>query len=186
MGEQVIDLEKLANHKGSAFGALGQPEQPRNEHFENMLAALWCRLDRKRPVWVENESRSIGIIKIPDAIYDRMRDAVVAEIILPGESRLALILSEYAVFPVDQLSQCTLRLEKRLGNLRMKMAVELLEKGNLREWALMLMEYYDKFYDYNNSLRDKGSVFRFEFQGFDCGVIASRLAEWSAKRMNGS
>jgi tRNA 2-selenouridine synthase len=65
-GEQVVDLEGLANHKGSAFGALGQLTQPSSEHFANLLFKELEKTDPSRPVWVEDESRNIGTVFIPD------------------------------------------------------------------------------------------------------------------------
>ncbi|MBK7964270.1 MAG: hypothetical protein IPK10_02415 [Bacteroidetes bacterium] len=63
--EQTIDLEHLACHKGSAFGLLGMPEQPRQEYFENMLAEKLASIDANEILWLENESRNIGQITIP-------------------------------------------------------------------------------------------------------------------------
>ena len=60
---QVIDLEQLANHKGSTFGKMGPP--PTQEQFENNLALQWMELDTNSPVWLENESRRIGDASIP-------------------------------------------------------------------------------------------------------------------------
>ena len=58
-GHQVVDLEKIARHKGSAFGSIGESAQPTNEQFENDLFEAFLSLDISRPVWVENESRNI-------------------------------------------------------------------------------------------------------------------------------
>src|SRR5690606_39195657 len=65
-GEQVLDLEGIANHKGSSFGAIGLPQQPTVEQFENLMAEQLIRFDPALPVWVENESRRIGAVIIPD------------------------------------------------------------------------------------------------------------------------
>ena len=64
-GEQVIDLEGLASHRGSALGGIGLPPQPTVEHFENLLFAQIQKLDPNRPVWLEDESRKIGSATIP-------------------------------------------------------------------------------------------------------------------------
>ncbi|MCB0214369.1 MAG: tRNA 2-selenouridine(34) synthase MnmH, partial [Anaerolineae bacterium] len=64
-GEQVIDLEGLAHHKGSSFGALGEADQPSQQQFENELAMQWRQLNLQRPVWLEDESRHIGKLSIP-------------------------------------------------------------------------------------------------------------------------
>jgi len=85
LGEQIIDLEKLANHKGSSFGALGQEPQPSNEQFENLLFTCLENLKNDQVIWLENESRSIGSVKIPDSLFDQMRVAGVVEVDVPTE-----------------------------------------------------------------------------------------------------
>ncbi|MEP7265546.1 MAG: tRNA 2-selenouridine(34) synthase MnmH, partial [Bacteroidota bacterium] len=65
LGENMICLEGLASHKGSAFGSLGQAEQPTQEHFENELAFALSNIDDSDRLWLENESRNVGRIKIP-------------------------------------------------------------------------------------------------------------------------
>jgi len=79
LGEQVIDLEGLANHKGSAFGSLGQLPQPTTEHFANLLFHEWKELDDRRPLWVEDESRNIGSVFMPENFYLNMQDTPVPE-----------------------------------------------------------------------------------------------------------
>ena len=74
MRQQVIDLEGLANHKGSAFGSLGQPPQPSTEQFANNLFDEWNKLINDLPFWVEDESRNIGTVFIPDSFYLNMQN----------------------------------------------------------------------------------------------------------------
>src|ERR1700733_14354956 len=74
-GEQVVDLEQLANHRGSAFGGIGMELQPSVEQFENKIACLWDKLDLDRRIWLEDESRMIGKCKIPDALFAAMMQA---------------------------------------------------------------------------------------------------------------
>ncbi|NJN34457.1 MAG: tRNA 2-selenouridine(34) synthase MnmH, partial [Saprospiraceae bacterium] len=64
-GEQIIDLEALAHHKGSAFGWIGEEKQPSSEQFENSLFEVIRKIDPTKRVWVENESRNIGTVFIP-------------------------------------------------------------------------------------------------------------------------
>ena len=72
-GEQVTDLEGLASHKGSAFGALGQAPQPSSEHFANMLYDDLNAHRADSPVWLEDESRNIGTVFMPDPCFDRIQ-----------------------------------------------------------------------------------------------------------------
>ena len=100
-GAQVICLETLASHRGSAFGALGQPQQPRNEMFQNMLAEEWMKVDPDRILFLENESLTIGPIVLPPRIYDAIRSSPVVELRMCMEQRVKRILAEYGEFPVD-------------------------------------------------------------------------------------
>ena len=72
-GEQVIDLENLANHKGSAFGWIGEEAQPTTEQFENNLFEQLNNMERERRIWLENESRNIGSVYLPDAFWSKMK-----------------------------------------------------------------------------------------------------------------
>jgi tRNA 2-selenouridine synthase len=158
LGEQVIDLEGLACHKGSSFGALGQPPQPSNEQFENLLSEKWRKADSTRPCWLENESRNIGRIKLPEQVYEAIRTSVVMEVELPTSLRMERIIRDYGSFDRAELIEATLRLTKKLGGQHAQAAVEALEAGNLKSWLEKLFVYYDKTYQHGNSLRDPSSI----------------------------
>lgn len=87
-GEQVLDLEAIANHRGSSYGALGLPPQPSTEQFENLIAMQWSKFDRDRPVWIEAESRGIGRCRVPVGIFDQMKQAPILQIVRPRSSTL--------------------------------------------------------------------------------------------------
>lgn len=157
-GEQVIDLEFLANHKGSAFGGLGQSEQPGYEHFENLLAMEFRSFNSDTPVWLENESRLIGSVKIPDILFDNIRKAPVVEVSIPEEVRVDRLLKEYGHFDPNILAENTKKLERRLGNLRMNEAVEKILSGEMRGWIKDVLTYYDKTYLYGKSLRKPETI----------------------------
>ncbi len=157
-GEQVIDLEALAHHRGSAFGAIGQSMQPSNEQFENELFWQLRNMKTSSPIWLENESRLIGKIKIPDAFYAQMRTAKVIEMLVDKEMRISRIVQEYGQFSKDLLADATSKLEKKLGNLRMNQAIEHLQNGNIREWTIMMLDYYDDFYAFGMSKRNPDSI----------------------------
>ncbi len=152
-GEQVIDLEKLASHKGSAFGALGLPPQPTQEQFENELALQLFTIDVNRPVFMEDESRSIGSMVLPEAVWNQMREAEYYEIQVPFEQRVQRIISEYGDFPKHILAEKTMQLKKRLGDKRAHELVEILHNNEMRAWVEGLFEYYDKTYNYGRSKR---------------------------------
>lgn len=145
-GEQVIDLEAMAHHKGSSFGGLGQGPQPTFEQFENELALAWYRLDKDKVVWLENESRSIGHVKIPDPIYSLMLNSPLVMMEVPTDIRAQRILHEYGQFSRAELAECTVRLHKRLGGLDTQLALSALEINDLGTWLGILLRYYDKTY----------------------------------------
>ncbi len=157
-GEQIIDLEALANHKGSAFGSLGKPEQPSTEHFENLLALQWNSLNEDKIVWMENESFKIGTCAIPMALFDQLRSAPVIEISINYELRKKRILAEYGQFDKQLLAEKTEKIKKRLGGLRLKNALACLKEGMLNEWCDIMLEYYDKTYQHSDALRDRNKT----------------------------
>jgi tRNA 2-selenouridine synthase len=182
-GEQVIDLEALAHHKGSAFGALGEKPQPRNEYFENLLAMQWNRMDENKILWLENESVTIGSVKLPDNVFEMMRTAPVIELKVDMESRVKRILEDYGKFSVSELSENTLKLKKRLGEHRMRQAVEALQSNNKRGWLEEILLYYDRAYDYGMSKRKPESIISVEQDEQDTsGDVAKRILSSIAEK----
>ncbi|MBU6325433.1 MAG: tRNA 2-selenouridine(34) synthase MnmH [Bacteroidetes bacterium] len=150
-GEQMIDLEALASHKGSSFGALGMNNQPTQEQFENKLAEALAALNPELPVWVEYESRTIGRIVLPEALFLAMQQAPMLELQLERKERIQRLLREYGHFPLEALELATLRISKRLGGLKTAQALEALRDGNLEEWISHCLYYYDKTYRFGLS-----------------------------------
>lgn len=147
-GEQVLPLEALACHKGSAFGALGQAAQPTNEQFENELHRVLRGFTPLRPVWVEGESKTIGRNFIPQLLFDRLQQAITFEIQLPQEPRLDRLVKEYAGYPTEELETAFVKISKRLGGLRTTQALEFIHANQFREAAQIALQYYDKSYAY--------------------------------------
>jgi tRNA 2-selenouridine synthase len=152
-GEQAIDLEKLASHKGSSFGALGMPEQPTQEHFENMIALALLRLNEKKWIWIEDESRFIGRLRIPDAFFARMEQAAEVELVRSRTQRVQRVIQEYGVFSATELEERTAILAKRMGSEQVSHAIEALHRGDLAQWASLLLDYYDKTYLHTRNKR---------------------------------
>jgi tRNA 2-selenouridine synthase len=182
-GEQVVDLEGLANHKGSAFGALGQEPQPTNEQFENNLMYEWLSLDITKPIWLEDESHSIGSNWIPDELYKTMRNTTVIKVEIDKNTRVERLLSEYANFDEKHLENCILRIGKRLGGQNVKSAIESLKNGDLRNVADITLAYYDKSYSFGLNQRDKDSVHSIQFDSDDPEKNAKRLIEFAKEHV---
>lgn len=153
-GAQIVDLEAIANHKGSAFGALGRGPQPSQEMFENKLALALSVLDAEKPVWLEDESRRIGDLNIPADLWNTMRISPLFFLDIPSEARLQHILSEYGGFKKEDLVNTIMRIRKRLGGLATRDAINHLLDDNVTESFRILLRYYDKFYGHGVSNRE--------------------------------
>ncbi|RXQ94942.1 tRNA 2-selenouridine(34) synthase MnmH [Ancylomarina salipaludis] len=164
LGQQVLDLEGVANHKGSAFGALGQADQPTTEQFENDLAKIWSEFDHTKPIWTEDESHSVGSVWINDALFNQMRKAPLLAIIIPKSERIKRLVKEYACFDIDLLKQMVKKIEKRLGGLRVKRALESLDLEDFATVADITLDYYDKAYGHGLDTRKTQKVYRLEIE----------------------
>ncbi len=145
-GQPVIDLEALANHKGSAFGALGEKPQPSQEMFENLLAEKLHQLAGLEGAWIEDESQRIGNLQIPMSFWETMRNSPVYFTDVPFEERLNYLTEEYGKFEKEKLVNAIIRIQKRLGGLDTKTAINFLIENNHRECFNILLKYYDKWY----------------------------------------
>ena len=148
-GEKVIDLEGIANHKGSAFGNIGMPPQPGQEMFENLLSKELRKSlvsQPESPVWLEDESQRIGLVNIPGELWKTMRQSPVYFLDIPFEERLKHIVQEYGQLAPEKLADAIGRISQKLGNLNAKTAILLLNEGKITESFDILLKYYDKHY----------------------------------------
>ncbi len=149
LGAQILDLEAIANHRGSSFGKLGlMHPQPSNEQFENAIAFQISSLDPAKVVWIENESRLIGNCKIPDSLYLAMKSSPLFVIDRPLDERLNQIQGMYWNQDPQKLVEGANRLAKKLGRLRMKDIIGAIENRNLHSATLSILEYYDRTYQH--------------------------------------
>ncbi len=154
LGEQIIDLEKLANHKGSAFGHLGEAPQPATEHFENLLFEQIQLLDLNKRIWIEDESHLIGTVFIPEPFWEKMRAAKVLYCDFPISERVNYLVNTYGNFDKAGVLDAVKRITKKLGGQHAKAALEAYETGDLKRATEIVLVYYDKTYDYGLSKRD--------------------------------
>lgn len=179
-GEQIIDLEGLANHKGSSYGAIGQLPQPTTEQFENGLFTQLRQLNRNagpstRRIWLEDESRSIGSCFVPMPLWQQMRTAPVAFIDVPKACRIQRLVTEYADIDHNLLIEATERIRKRLGGKATKEALEALAQHDYATVADLTLDYYDKAYLHGLSQRDSGRVYPMEIYDDTPAHTASTL-----------
>ncbi len=145
---QTIDLEGFACHRGSTFGGLGMKEQPSNEQFENIIAEKLNSFKFFKNIFVEAESANIGKCKIPHQFFKQMKNSRRIEILRSESNRLDELIETYSVFKKDELKDSVLRIKKRLGPQRTKIALESIDN---EKWDLVcksVLDYYDRCYEY--------------------------------------
>ncbi len=145
---QTIDLEGFACHRGSTFGGLGMKEQPSNEQFENKIGEKLYSFKTINNIFVEAESANIGKCKIPHEFFNQMKKSKRIEILRSESNRLKELIDTYSVFKKEDLQDSILRIKKRLGPQRTKIA---LESIMVEKWDLVcksVLDYYDRCYEY--------------------------------------
>ena len=145
---QVIDLEYLANHRGSSFGGLGMTSQPTNEQFENLLAENLLNFSKIKTIFIEAESANIGSCRIPHELFKQMKNAKRIEIVQSKNNRISELINTYSVFSQSELKNSVTRISKRLGPQRTKRAIEAIDNKNWEEVCHAVLEYYDRCYDH--------------------------------------
>ena len=180
-GEQVIDLERLANHKGSAFGALGQLPQPTTEQFANNLFAEWRQLKNELPLWVEDESRNIGSVFMPDTFYLNMQDTTVIVLVKDLITRLPRLMEEYSIYSPELLKASVLRISKRLGGDKTRDAISAVESGDFARAIEIVLHYYDKAYLFGLNKKNAGNIIYIETDSDDIEANALKVLEASRK-----
>lgn len=178
-GQQVVDLEALANHKGSAFGSLGQLPQPTTEHFSNLLFDELKRLDVNKPIWMEDESRNIGTVFIPSAFYQNMQETPVVILMMDAEIRLPGLLREYSSFPPESLKASVMKISKRLGGDNTRDAIDAIDSGNFARAIEITLRYYDKTYSYGLKKKMGGNIVIVKTDTDDIDVNALKILEAS-------
>ncbi len=148
-GEQVIDLEALARHRGSAFGHIGMAEQPTSLQFQNDLHAEFMKLDGNRRIWIESESLSIGKVYLPETLWESLNNAPVIELSIPKKIRIERLVKEYGKFDISDLKASTRKIGKKFGNNNVEDVLSFLENGDLKQAAELLLNYYDKSYNFS-------------------------------------
>jgi tRNA 2-selenouridine synthase len=145
-GKNVIDLEGLAGHMGSAFGNLDMIPQPSQEMFENLLGTELLKFSDEEAIWVEGESQRIGLVNIPQSFFLCMRRSPVYFLNIPFDERIKHILTIYGKGSREKILNATVRLQKRLGGLETKNAVNALLENDLEGCFRILLYYYDRLY----------------------------------------
>jgi tRNA 2-selenouridine synthase len=181
MGERVVDLEKIACHKGSAFGSLGEEPQPSQEHFENLLSNEWQKSPHHQYLWHEDESQMLGKRRIPNDMWQQLRNAKVLFLEIPQRERLEFIIGEYGEFSQEKLIDGIKRIERRMGGKETQETIENLSHGNLREASKRLLDYYDKSYSFSLKKRIAANIIHLQSNTYDAKTNAEIILNWKQK-----
>ncbi|MHB8148533.1 MAG: rhodanese-like domain-containing protein [Desulfobulbia bacterium] len=153
-GEQVIDLEKLAEHKGSAFGRLEHARpQLLNEQFKNDLAETLRRVDSTRVIWVEDEGKSLGRAGIPQPFWQQMQRAPVIKLEVPLARRIENILAQYGHIDQELIITAIHNITQRLGEAT-PTAIAALRDRQMEATVRLVLRYYDQAYALQMQGRD--------------------------------
>jgi tRNA 2-selenouridine synthase len=184
LGEQFLDIEGYAHHKGSAFGRLGQEGQPTNEQFENNLAERWLKSDFNRIIWVEDESRVLGSCSINDPLFRKMRTGILIKIILPKSERIKRLVKEYGGFDKTLLLDSIEKIRQRMGGLAVKQASEALEKQDILAFADLTLTYYDKAYSHQRADKVPSQIIEIKIEKDNPPATAKKLLEFVNQNFN--
>jgi tRNA 2-selenouridine synthase len=189
-GAQVLDLEVIAQHRGSVLGDLPTAPQPSQKWFESQLWDALCRLDPTRPVFVESESRKIGSVRLPQALIDHMRASPCIVVTLSLPERVRLLRQEYAHFEDDAATlgtqlDCLTALH---GGERIAQWKSLAADGRWDEMVeRLLVEHYDPAYlrSIERNFRHVGQAAAVRLPSADQGAFEQIARELAATSTTG-
>lgn len=153
-GEQVLDLEALANHRSSVLGALPGIPQPTQKRYDTLVWDALRQFDPARPVYVESESKKVGNVAVPTSLIDAMRQSPCLNLVLPDAERVALLMEDYDFFVQNTEDFCG-RLQV-LSEFRGKVVVDgWLDKVRTGHLDVVVQELLTQHYDpvYLQSMR---------------------------------
>ena len=182
--QQVVDLEELASHKGSAFGGYHQPEELTTEMFHNLLHQAWSKLDRDRITWLEDEGRTLGKLLVPDEVWAQMRKAPVIFLDIPQQERVKLLVEEYADYDDALLRESLNKIVERLGGLAHRECLEALEEKRYDAVARRCLDYYDKAYRHCVKKRDPEPYWELPLEGVDTESNVEALLEFYREKLS--
>ena len=171
----IIDLEDLANHKGSAFGGIGQPNQLPQQLFENTFFNELKLIDTEKYFLAEDESMSIGYNKIPYSFWLQMKQAVIIKIMVPFDLRVNRLVNEYGKEDVEKLKQSVKNISQQLGLNNAKDCLEWLDEGKLADVAALTLRYYDRAYEYNHTQKNKKIIIPVETDTDNPAINAEKI-----------
>ncbi|HCF28211.1 MAG TPA: tRNA 2-selenouridine(34) synthase MnmH [Cyanobacteria bacterium UBA11049] len=179
-GAQVLDLEALANHRGSLLGEEWQEKptpQPSQKYFESLLLQQLQKFDLNKIVWLESESNKIGRVYLPLSLWQRMKQASCVEIQLPIAARVDFLLQEYPYLvnnPVFLKAKLEL-IKSRIGKQKLNQWYQFIDSEQWEEFVKdLLISHYDPTYSQ--------SIER-DFSNVEKPLYLTRLSDDSIKQI---
>lgn len=176
-GEQVIDLETLASHKGSVFGGLTMPPQPTTEQFQNELFERLSGFDLSRRIWIEDESIAVGRVILPQDFWRQIAAAPVYELCVDKTVRIERLVREYGNADRDQFLEAMTKITKRLGGQNFNEAKALLLSDDMPATIAVLLRYYDKAYGRALNKKERRTCAQITWDGGDACAAAANLLD---------
>jgi tRNA 2-selenouridine synthase len=182
-GAQVLDLEKIAQHRGSVLGSFPNKEQPSQKMFESRIWHVLSQMDFNKPIFIEAESKKIGNLRLPESIYDSMHVGEYIHVDLGLPHRVELLMQEYAHFALN-----TPLLTKQLNCL-----AHLHGKNQIADWCVLatngqlsslvselLSKHYDPAYlrSHQRNFAGKKNIIEIKIDGVNMNDF-----EFAAKRL---
>ncbi|HEX2901458.1 MAG TPA: tRNA 2-selenouridine(34) synthase MnmH [Bacteroidia bacterium] len=173
-GQAMLDIEGHAAHRGSAFGRLGQTTFVSPQQFENGMATDLAAL-AGHDIWIEDESRVLGSLTLPQAFWDQKQAAPVFYVEIPDADRIRMLLEDYGTVDHAGVAASIAKISQNLGGLRTQQALEALRADDGETLTRMLLDYYDKLYQNSLKAKPKEHVHHLRFDRFDLEEISSAL-----------
>ena len=172
--QQIIDLESLAQHKGSAFGNLGEKTQPSTEQFENNLYESFRKLDLSKQIWLESESRMIGNVCLPETFWEQMSQSKMIHLKIAKEARVQYLVDNYGKYSKADLANSFQKLKKKLAQ-HLNIALEAIEEDDLGKAASIALDYYDKYYNKHLQKNKDRIQYTLSFEEMDFELFCQKL-----------
>lgn len=147
-GGQVLDIETIAKHSGSAFGGIGKEEQPDQWSFDQELLRTLESFIQNRPIFIEEKGTGIGSLHIPSQLSHKITSATNIFLEVPKSQRIDNLVQTYGVLPKKALKMGISQISPRFGSNKGEKAISALQLGNLHECATILLDYYDQTFIY--------------------------------------
>lgn len=186
-GEQALDLEALAAHRGSLLGDLPGVAQPTQKAFDSALLHQLRRFDAHRPVWIEAESKKIGNLQLPESLFDCMHRSEVVHLDAPMPERVKLWREDYPHFAADPVAMVRglLPLKPLVGGQMLATWQGLAERAATDElFESVMTAHYDPCYlrSTRANYQHAGSHRRYALKGLDPALLADAARELVAAR----